>query len=198
MIKKTLFFALSILLFASCTNREYREGMTITKLSVDGTVFTADGSEIALRPEGFENATTILLVRHAEALSDENNPGLTDEGIARSERLAQMVFPLDIQEVFMTDLRRTIFTARPLAMVNNIPVSTYNQEQYDRVAEKIFGKRAGQNVMIFGHSNTTPELVNYLTGSTNLENIPHDEYDNIYVITTKGKDAESVVYKFKY
>lgn len=198
MIRKTLFFALSILLFASCTNREYREGMTMTKLGVDGTVFTADGSEIALRPDGFENATTILLVRHAEKESGVENPSLTEEGFARADRIAELVFPLDIQEVFMTDLRRTIFTARPLAMEHNIPVSTYTTEEYDRVVDKIFNKRAGTNVMIYGHSNTTPELTNLLSGTTNLGHIPEDEYDNIYVVTSKGKGAESVVYKFKF
>lgn len=198
MIKKTLFFAVSILMLASCTNREYKEGMTIAKFGVEGTVFTADGSEIALRPEGFEDATTILLVRHAEKESGIENPGLTEAGLARADRIAELVLPLDIQEVFMTDLRRTIFTARPLAMQHNLPVSTYTPEQYDRVVDKIFNKRAGTNVIIYGHSNTTPELTNLLSGNTNLGNIPEDEYDNLYIVTSKGKGAESVVYKFKF
>jgi len=198
MIKKTLFFALSILMLASCNKNKYREGMTIAKFGVDGTVFTTDGSEIPLRPEGFEDATTILLVRHAEKIQGVDNPGLTDEGLARAERLANLVLPLDIQEVFMTSFRRTIFTARPLASVHELPVSTYNTQQYDNVIGKIFTKRAGKNVIIYGHSNTTPELTNLITGNTNLKNIPDDEYDNLYIVTSKGKGAESVVYKFKF
>jgi len=98
----------------------------------------------------------------------------------------------------MTEFKRTIFTARPLAMEHGLPVSTYSPEQYDRVVEKIFNKRAGGNVIIYGHSNTTPELTNMLSGNTNLSNIPEDEYDNMYIVTSKGKDAESVVYKFKF
>lgn len=197
MIRKTLFFALSILMLASCTKNQYAEGLTVTKFG-DGTIFTADGREIPLKPSGFEDATTIVLVRHAEALSDEDNPGLSEAGFARADRLAELVFPMDIQEVFMTSLRRTIFTARPLASKYSLPVSTYTPEQYDNVLFKIFTVRSGKNVMIYGHSNTTPDLVNKITGNTNLDNIPHDQYDNIFVVTSKGEGAESVVYKFKF
>jgi len=173
--------------------------MTITGLS-STTVFTADGSEISLKPKGMEEATTILLVRHAEKDDDgTDNPGLSSEGIDRANRLAEMMRPMGIAEVFMTDRRRVIFTARPLAMDNeDIATSIYNTEQYDRIINKIFDKRAGQSVAIYGHSNTTPELINLITGNTNLETIPHDEYDNFYVVNSMGKDAESVVWKFKF
>ena len=82
-------------------------------------------------------------------------------------------------------------------MVFDIPVSTYNQEQYDRVVEKIYSKRSGNNVMIYGHSNTTPELINKIAG-TSFDNIPHDEYDNLFIVLSKGLEEESVVYKYKY
>lgn len=198
MTKNILFITLSILFLASCTNREYREGMTVTSFST-AMITTADGSELSLKPEGMEGATTIVLVRHAEKEDDgTDNPGLTDEGLARADRIAELVRPMDIQEVFMTDKKRVIFTARPLGMDSGIPPSIYNMEQYERVITKIFDKRAGQSVIIYGHSNTTPELINLITGNTNLETIPHDEYDNIYVVNSMGQGQQSTVWKFKF
>lgn len=198
MIRITTILSLCLLFLASCTNREYKEGMTITKID-STTIYTADGSELSIKPKGFEDASTIVLVRHAEKADDgTDNPGLTDEGIARAERVAELVRPMNIAEVFMTAKKRTIFTAKPLAMAGQYPVSTYNTDQYDRVVEKIFGKRAGKNVIIYGHSNTTPELINLITGDTNLSNIPEDEYDNMYIVQSKGKGEASAVWKFKF
>jgi len=197
MIKKTLFFALTVLLFTSCQKTKYAEGLTVTKFTADA-IITEDGREIPLRPAGYEDAAAVVFVRHAEAMADEENPGLTDQGTARAERISQLVYPLNIQEVFMTTLRRTIHTARPLAENSEIPISTYTQEQYPNVLGKIHTRRMGTNVIVYGHSNTTPELINLLTGTNNLENIPHDEYDNIFIVYTNGAGSECVVYKFKY
>lgn len=199
MTRSLLFISLSIIFLASCTNREYKEGMTATSFT-ETTIFTLDGSEIPLKPEGMEDASTIVLVRHAEKDNDgTDNPGLTGEGEARAERLASMIIPMNLKEVFMTNKKRVIFTAKPLAMDNpSIATSIYSPEEYNRVVEKIFSKRMGESVVIYGHSNTTPELINLITGNTDLQNIPENEYDNIYVVNSMGEGAESVVWKFKF
>ena len=114
MTRNIIFIALSIVFLASCINREYKEGMTVTSFS-PSTIFTADGSEISLKPEGMAGATTVLLVRHAEKDDDgTDNPGLTDAGTDRANRLAELFRPIGVKEVFMTDRRRVIFTALSL------------------------------------------------------------------------------------
>ena len=51
--------------------------------------------------------------------------------------------------------------------------------------------------MIVGHSNTTPSLLNVLTGTSNYSNIPESEYDNLYIVTVFEKGRAEVVH-FKY
>ena len=54
-------------------------------------------------------------------------------------------------------------------------------DQLDAFSEDIVKKYSGKTVVIVGHSNTTPRLVNAITGSefTDLE---EDEYDWIYIV----------------
>lgn len=198
MTKKLLFFALIALTLGSCKNTQYKDGMTIAKMD-ETTIYTTEGSEIPLHPEGYEGAATVFLVRHAEAAQNTgtDNPGLTDDGAARAERLAVLLYPIGVDEVIMSDRRRAIFTARPLAMEYNLPVFTYNLEQIDRVIDRVKTKHAGKNIAIYGHSNTTPMVINGITGNSNATDIPHDQYDNLYVVHYK-EGVEPLVYQFKY
>ena len=201
MIQKTLIFALSIVFLASCTNTEYKEGLTVSKIE-NGKIITTDGSKIPLRPKGYEDAAAVFFVRHAEAAEanelNEDNPGLTPEGEADAERLAAILQPAGIEEVMMTSRRRVIFTAKPLAMVHDLKVFTYNTQQYNRVVERVNNKHLGKNIVIYGHSNTTPELINLLIEEERYEQIPHDEYDNLFVVYTNGAGSETLVHKYKY
>ena len=115
MFKKTLFFPLILVIIAisflqckSSKKAQFADGLTITKFS-ERFIFTLDGRKIPLRPKGFENSAVVLFVRHAEKLSGDD-PGLTDQGLARAEKLKQLVFPLNIQEVFVTKFKRVVHT----------------------------------------------------------------------------------------
>ncbi|MBT8218185.1 MAG: histidine phosphatase family protein [Bacteroidia bacterium] len=201
MSKKILLYTLCFLFLTSCVDRKYEDGLTINKIE-NGIIYTADERQIPLKPKGYENATVIALARHTEAIPDQENPGLSDQGLERADRLAAVLLPLGIQEVYMTSLKRTIFTARPLAMPNNIKVFTYDTSEYEKVITRIMDNYSGQHVAIYGHSNTTPAIINLLIGEEKYVDIPHDEYDNLFLVFHNGEDSEgitdAIVYQFKY
>jgi hypothetical protein len=47
-----------------------------------------------------------------------------------------------------------------------------------------------------GHSNTVDDLVNGLTGQQLLNDLPDTAYDNLYIITKKGKRLTLVQSKY--
>ena len=49
-------------------------------------------------------------------------------------------------------------------------------------------KEFKDNVVVVGHSNTVDDLVNKLTGRMDVPgDLPDSEYDNLFIVTKKGK-----------
>jgi broad specificity phosphatase PhoE len=130
-----------------------------------------------------------VVVRHAEkATDDPKDPSLSDAGQARAERLAVALKGLPLHHAVSTQYRRTQATAAPAAKANGIevhakPIDASNSATYAKdLAAHIRQDHAGQNLLLVGHSNTVPELVEALTG-TKAEPMADDEFDRVYVIT---------------
>lgn len=138
--------------------------------------------------------TTVVLLRHAEKeLVTIDDPPLSAAGERRAERLAQMFGdirgPGRIRGIYTTATRRGQQTAMPLAMrLGARPTALSLPVDLDDLASHVLSEHRGGRVMIIGHSNTVPELVQKLSGET-VPAIGEDEYDNIYVVTvpTFGK-----------
>jgi broad specificity phosphatase PhoE len=133
--------------------------------------------------------TIVVIVRHAEkAADDPKDPSLSEAGQARAQRLATALQGLPLQHAVSTQYKRTHDTAAPAAKANGIevhvkPVDASNQATYARdLAAHIRKDHAGQNLLLVGHSNTVPELVQALTGK-DAAPMGDDEYDRIYVVT---------------
>jgi broad specificity phosphatase PhoE len=146
--------------------------------------------------------TTVVLVRHAEKeLVTIDDPPLSAAGERRAERLAQMFG--DVRDVgrldalYVTATRRAQQTAMPLAARLGVkPTVVPAGGDPDALAAEAVREHRGGRVLIVGHSNTIPQLVQKLSGQT-IPAIGEDEYDNIYVVTvpTFGK---SNVLRLKY
>lgn len=129
---------------------------------------------------------SIFLVRHAEKADDgTKDPGLTSEGIMRSERLADMMKYEDITRIYATNYKRTKETADPLATRNEIDVLIYEPSDMS-FARKIKNESKDHNILIIGHSNTTPSLVNSIIGTQKYEKIEEDDYSNLFVIEQRN------------
>jgi broad specificity phosphatase PhoE len=130
-------------------------------------------------------ATTVILVRHAEkAATPADDPPLNAAGEARARALVPALRDAGLTTIITTQFARTRETAQPIAMALGITptiVPATNTNHVQAVVTEI-RKHAGQTVLVIGHSNTIPAIVEAL-GAKRPPAICDSQYDNLYVVT---------------
>lgn len=129
--------------------------------------------------------TTIYLVRHAEKEAGPD-PSLTIVGRARADILAQDLADAGLTAIWSTDTKRTRETAKPASNQTGLPIQIYDANRQNAFAAQL--KAAPGNILIVGHSNTIPQLVDALGGKPGEPIVEASEYDRLYVVTvTRGR-----------
>lgn len=134
-----------------------------------------------------ESNATFILVRHAEKAGSERESPLTAEGLERAERLAEMIADMPLQAVYSTDFARTIATARPSASRRGLEVERYETKNIDSLGTALLRHHKSGTVLLSGHSNTTPALVNRLIGEDRYRKIDESDYTQVYIVTCSGR-----------
>lgn len=135
-----------------------------------------------------EASTTIVVVtRHAEkGVDDPKDPGLSADGSARAERLAAELGAVRdayaIDAIFVTQLKRTGQTARPLAARLAVPVITLPADDLATLERRIFDEYRGKRVLVVAHSDTVTPIVSDLADGGEYPPIADDEYGTAYVV----------------
>lgn len=138
--------------------------------------------------------TTFILVRHAETDGSASNPSLSDEGIARSERLAEMLKSADISGVYSSDYNRTKESALPTANLFSLTTTIYNPSSSSSVVQDVYENHLYENVLIVGHSNTIPKLANYLLGENVYSKFDESSYDNLLILNVSQSGHAEIVH----
>lgn len=158
--------------------------------------------------------TTVLLVRHAEKEDDSANPNLSEPGFARAQKLIDAVAGFDVSGIYSTNFCRTVQTVEPVAKANGLtinmqPISNSGGleacspgieseinvlddalNDWQTLASHLSKKYSGQTVLVSGHSNTTPALVNLLgQGVFDRQQIDHDTYGELYIVRIPAGSA---------
>jgi|GEM_PF-463382 broad specificity phosphatase PhoE len=141
-----------------------------------------------------DTATTFLLVRHAETTGIGSNPDLGPDGLLRATELARVLKNVPLDAAYSTNLLRTTKTAQPTATDQSLTLETYDGFTLNPVVDAVLANHRGGAALVVGHSNTTPALLNLLTGTTNYSNIPETQYDNLYVVTVFEKGRAQVTH----
>lgn len=138
---------------------------------------------------------SIYLVRHAEKQKDgTRDPGLTSEGGQRTRDLhdALIDYPLDV--IWSTNYRRTRGTAATPARYRAVSVKMYDPRDLDGFAAQLRAK--GENALVVGHSNTTPDLAQALGADPGTPIVEADEYDRLYIIDIGTNWTDSRIERF--
>ncbi len=133
-----------------------------------------------------ENTSVYYFIRHAEkdrSDSTNKNPSLTIQGLERANKWALFFKDKNIAAVYSTNYKRTQQTAQPIAKEQNLEIISYTTKEL--ILEKFIANNKGKNIVIVGHSNTTPELVNSLLGEKKYEDIADSENNNVFIVTLK-------------
>lgn len=145
----------------------------------------------------------VVVVRHAEKDDDDKlDPSLAGSGEVRAEALAATLARSGLDRVIATQYRRTQQTAAPAADAAGIDVETRaidagNAASYaGDLAADLRAMPAGSTVLVVGHSNTVPGIVQALSGQP-AEAMPETEYDR-YTVVLLGADGEARVITSRY
>ena len=154
--------------------------------------------------DGFK-ATTVILVRHAERMdAPREDPPLSETGVARSQKLAGLLAEAGIKVIYTSQFLRTKQTAEPLAKQLGITVTPLNiksnpsnprqvSEQSTReMVDKIM-ERAGDTVLIVGHSNSVPDIIKMLGGDM-VPNIDEKKFDDLFIVMVYAKGKAKVAH----
>lgn len=139
--------------------------------------------------------TTLFLVRHAEKMDSSRDPELSLQGKARAVRLMELLSEAGVDHVYSTDYIRTRDTAKPLAEKLALTIESYRPFDEELVA-KLKTKMDGKEILVVGHSNTIPDLVNKLIGEQAYQQLADDAYSNLFVVTIMDGKASHYVLTF--
>jgi broad specificity phosphatase PhoE len=148
--------------------------------------------------------TVVLVVRHAEKVADGSaDPELSEAGQKRAQALADVAEEAGVVAVYTTQFKRTRETARPLAERLKIPAVVVEATRENArthpaaLAKQILAKHAGQTVLVVGHSNTVPLIVEALGGRRPPDLDDATEFDRLFVVIVP-KDGRAQVVRARY
>jgi phosphohistidine phosphatase SixA len=138
---------------------------------------------------------TVLLVRHADIdlppLSSD--PPLSAAGKRRASSLAHVAGGAGETAVFTSTFMRTIQTVGPLGA--RLGLVAHPDPPPAVLAQQVTAGALGSVVVIAGHSNTIPEMIEAL-GVPAAPAIGEHEFDNLFVVTVVG--GEAALLRLKY
>ena len=143
------------------------------------------------------HAITIVVVRHAEKSTDHpTDPSLSALGRERAQALSEALKDAGVSAIYATQYKRTRQTAEPLAqrlgiLVMEREVSSTPTYAAD-LARTVLAESAGKTVLIVGHSNTVPQIVQALSGSA-VPAIEDREYDHLFVVVIPKSGTPKLV-----
>jgi phosphohistidine phosphatase SixA len=147
----------------------------------------------------------IVLVRHAEkATTDlDLDPDLTAAGGKRARDLAIALKDAHLTAIVTTQYRRTQQTAKPIAdalgvtpqivKVPDFPDESEQLRAYVTEALELLRKQSGGAVLVVGHSNTVPALVEALMEGPPLPFICDSIYDKLFILFTRDGGTSSLL-----
>ena len=151
-----------------------------------------------------EAESVIYLIRHAEKADDgTRDPSLNEAGRARTGWLTDWFAGRGITAIYSSEFKRTLETAAPLSERLNMPIAPYDPRGLEDLAARLRSDAAGVEegadsiILVVGHSNTTPALVNMLIGEVRYPDLVEGwMYDRIFqvILGDDGRAAVEILY----
>jgi phosphohistidine phosphatase SixA len=140
-----------------------------------------------------EEITRIIIVRHAEKNNDgTKNPSLSAEGKLRAERLNKMLREFKIDKLYATPYARTNETLQPIATERKMEINKYSASDKD-FAKNVISNERGKTIVIAGHSNTCPTLVNNLIKEDKYKELDENEYGKLWILTFRNEQPADCI-----
>ena len=134
-----------------------------------------------VRPEA---PRQIYVMRHLQAGAGQD-PALTEEGSRQAQKLAGwFAAKAAPRAIYVSTLRRARDSAAPLAAKLGLGLKPYDPANTDALVAAVNAESG--SVLVVGHSNTVPDIVERL-GGVRPEPIQHDQHGDIWIVSGPGK-----------
>lgn len=145
---------------------------------------------------------TVFVVRHAERESRDRDSDLSAAGVARAHALDSTLADARLTHVVVTEFRRTANTAAPAARRHGLtPVVVANQPDIAAHAAAVAAavRAAGPYavVLVVGHSNTVPKIVEALGGPARPD-LCDQQYATMTIVQLGGSGDPPRVARVSY
>lgn len=144
---------------------------------------------------GQNTITQYYFIRHAEKADSSKNPDLSEKGLERAQEWKALFSEINFDAVYSTDFNRTLQTIQPIVAGNNQLLKIYNPKMID---VELFKKETqGKTILIVGHSNTVPNMVNQIIKENKYVDIAENQFGNLYIITLFENQTQSQLLHLK-
>ncbi len=115
--------------------------------------------------------TVVIAVRHAEVEAGAGpDPSLSLLGQERAARLARVLAKIQgargVDAVFASEMQRTQQTVAPLSQSSSLPTNVLPVAGWADLPARLISEQRGKVVVVAGHSNTLPPLIEALSGES--------------------------------
>lgn len=127
--------------------------------------------------------STFYFIRHAEkdrSNSENSNPELTQKGLGRAMHWAEILRDVKLDAIYSTDYNRTSMTAAPTSVKQDVDVEYYDPRIID--IEQFKTDNLNRTILVVGHSNTTPDMVNKVIGEDKYPGMSDDDNGSLFVV----------------
>lgn len=142
---------------------------------------------LLLFPPAASAQKLLFIVRHAERADADSamkmtnsDPPLSETGIARANKLAEMLADSGVESIYTTEFRRTQETAAPLSAKLKVAPNRIPSRDTEALVKTLRSRDAGKIVLVVGHSNTVPEIIRAYGGPK--ISIDDKDYDNLFIV----------------
>ena len=153
-------------------------------------------------PEAAE--VTVYVIRHAEkqvadgaspmAMDMADDPPLSSAGQLRAMGLAEDLPVRELDAIYVTRTKRSHDTASAVIALTGIEPIYYPPQDVDGLVARL-RKRHGERVLVVGHSNTIPALLQALGVQEPIE-IADDQYGDLWIVTVNASGTSLEVRRF--
>ena len=131
-------------------------------------------------------APNVYVMRHLQKADGGTDPALSEEGRANALRLVAQFAADPPRAIYVSKYLRARETAAPLAARLGLTPKVYDPANPAALIEAVAAERG--TVLIVGHSNTVPDLVERL-GGTRPAQLEETEYGDIFHVA--GPDRKT-------
>lgn len=120
---------------------------------------------------------TIYVMRHLNTPAGVTDPDLTPAGQDNAKRLAAWFSDRKLDALYVSTAKRAQQSVAPLASAKRLTPVLYDPRDGAGLVAKV--REAKGTVLVVGHSNTVPDIVEQLGGERPAD-IPHEQFGDLW------------------